>query len=549
MLKTKRIVKIALIITVLAIFAMLAAGCTNNSVKTLGSLDDWKDYVAPDADKIIAEAGGKTPSGSDSESVTESVTPEESVTESESISESTSESESESTTESDSTSESTTESDSTSESTTESDTESETAPIAGGTETSKPSDPDKVITFEEEYGFIDKILLWIGRFINFTTRIVPAHSYIIALFIFAIIIEILMLPFSISQQKNSRKQAMLRPKEMAIRKKYAGRNDQATQQKINQEIQELYQKEQFNPMSGCMPLLLQLPIIMMLYSIVINPLKYVVGISGNFSGFAVQYMKDALGADVTANGTIGFIAKAKELGIEAFEGVKTFFNDAATGEAVYIKISEALDKTENMNFNVFGLNMGYNPSFSPIEPKYWWLLAIPVLTFLAYFFSAKINRKFSYQSTQAEAPAGQAGCSAKTMDWMMPLMSVYITFIVPAAVGIYWIFKSIVTTVKQIIMSKVMPMPQFTEEDYKAAEREYLGKNPKKPKTKSENVGKVRSLHHIDDDDYDEHGNYTPASIELEDDVKPTETEKKDTLPENSMTDGTTLKDESDKKR
>ena len=75
-------------------------------------------------------------------------------------------------------------------------------------------------------------------------------SYVVALFIFAILIEILMLPFGIKQQKNSIKQAMLRPKEMSIRKKYAGRNDQPTQQKVSQEIQELYQKEGFNPMSG-----------------------------------------------------------------------------------------------------------------------------------------------------------------------------------------------------------------------------------------------------------------------------------------------------------
>ena len=541
MFKRKNFAKIALIVVVLAIFAVLASGCTNNSVAKLDKLDDWKDYVAPDADKIIAEAGkseDSTESEASSESNTESAT--ESTTESEVSTES----------ESDSVSES--ESDSVSES--ESDTETEA--VAGGTTDTgstdsgdKKYDPDKVITFEEEYGFIDTILLWIGKFINIITKVMPGHSYILALFVFAIVIELLMLPFSISQQRNSRKQAMLRPKEMAIRKKYAGRTDQATQQKIQQEIQELYQKEQFNPMSGCMPLLLQLPIIMMLYSIVINPLKYVVGIGGNFSGFAVQYMTDKIGTDVASNGTISFIAKAKELGIEAFEGVKTFFNDAATGEAVYLKIKNVIDQTENMNFNVFGLNMGYNPGFSPIEPKYWWLLAVPVLTFLVYFFSAKITRKFTYQPPQSETQgAQQPGCSAKSMDWMMPLMSVYITFIVPAAVGIYWIFKSIVSTIKQIIMSKAMPMPEFSEEDYKAAEREYMGKNPKKPKEKSPNAGKVRSLHHIDDDDYDEYGNYTPASIEMEDDeVIDTTATEPDALPENSMTEGTTLKDESDR--
>jgi len=112
----------------------------------------------------------------------------------------------------------------------------------------KSAEVGKDITLEADRGFVDSILFYIGTFIGWITKIMPLKSYILALFIFAIVVEILMLPFSIKQQKNSIKQARLRPKEMAIRKKYAGRTDQATQQKINQEIQELYQKEQFNPM-------------------------------------------------------------------------------------------------------------------------------------------------------------------------------------------------------------------------------------------------------------------------------------------------------------
>ena len=114
----------------------------------------------------------------------------------------------------------------------------------------------------------------------------------------------------------------------------------------------------------------------------------------------------------------------------------------------------------------------------------------------------KLNRKFSYQPAPAQGDKA-AGCSNGMMDVMMPLFSVYITFIVPAAVGVYWIFKSVVGTAKQFVMSKAMPMPQFTEEDYKAAERELAGKDKKKPKkssgTKNPNV---RSLHHIDDEDF-----------------------------------------------
>ncbi len=405
------------------------------------------------------------------------------------------------------------------------------------------------VTWEDDRGFIDNILFYLGKFINWITKIMPWNSYILALFIFAIVIEIIMLPFSIMQQKNSRKQALLRPKEMAIRKRYAGRNDQATQRKVQEEIQELYQKEQFNPMSGCLPLLIQLPIIMALYSIVINPMKYVIGWGGNFVSFVSTYMKAELGVNVAQNGTIGFISDFKEViqtkGVDAFEGIKDF---ASNGEEVYAKIGELAEITEGINLNIGPINMGYIPSFTPSEKILWWLLAIPVLTFVFQFFTMKISRKFTYQPTQNTSNDPQAGCSTKMMDWMMPLMSVWMAFIVPAAVGIYWMFKGVVGTVKQIVISKVMPLPKFTEEDYKAAEREYAGKHPKKVE-KSENAGKVRSLHHIDDEDYDEKGNYVPKAPEKDDfiEVTPEETVP-ESLPENKMTEGATLKDESDRR-
>ena len=110
---------------------------------------------------------------------------------------------------------------------------------------------------------MDTILTWIGKFLQLLDK--WTNSYILAIFLFAVIIEVLMLPFGILQQKNSIKQARLRPKEMAIRKKYDGRNDRTTQQKVAQEVQELYQKENFNQFAGCLPTLLTIPILLILY--------------------------------------------------------------------------------------------------------------------------------------------------------------------------------------------------------------------------------------------------------------------------------------------
>lgn len=389
--------------------------------------------------------------------------------------------------------------------------------------------------------FLDKLLSYIGVFLGWITSIMPAESYILTLFIFAIMLEILMLPFAIKQQKNSIKQARLRPKEMAIRKKYAGRNDQATQQKVTQEIQELYQKENFNPMSGCLQLLLQLPIILVLYWLVVDPIQYVCG--GSRQLISVLHAYITSGADAgglgmklaSTNGSIEIFSKIKELGPEAFEGIKTF---CANGEAVFAEIQKINEVPAN--FFIGPVNLGLTPTFD-FSTVNAWLLVLPVLTFVIYFFSMKINRKLQFQPTQSTDDRQQA-CSNNMMDITMPLMSVWMTFIVPAAVGVYWIFKSILGVVKQFIMSKAMPLPTFTEEDYKEAEKELFGKQPPKKIVKSANAGKVRSLHHIDDEDYDEQGNYNPVKPESTE-----ETVKEERIADNKMTEGASLKDETDK--
>ena len=293
------------------------------------------------------------------------------------------------------------------------------------------------------YGAIGKFLGWIDSFTG---------SYVLALF----------------------KQAKLRPKEMAIRKKYKGRNDQPTQQKISQEIQELYSKEGFNPMAGCLPLIIQIPIIMILYQIVVDPLRHVVGLSADAISGITQYVTaavDAGGLGLTFNssrGTIELINVITEQGIDAFRGLADFagFTDVtATGAEIFDALQTAYE-AGLPNFNLFGLNLALTPSFTSHQA----LLVIPAITFVVYFLSNKLIRKLSFQPQMA-ANDQQQGCSNAMMDFMMPLMSVYFTFLLPGAIGVYWIFKSVLSTLKQFLLSRVMPLPKFTEEDIKEAER------------------------------------------------------------------------------
>ncbi len=343
-------------------------------------------------------------------------------------------------------------------------------------------------------------------------------NYLLALLLFSLVLQILLLPFAIKQQKNSIKQAKLDPKVRAIRKKYAGRTDQATQQKMNNEVMELYQRENFNPMGGCLPLLIQMPILFALYNVVVNPLKYIC----------------SMGTDVIAN----IQAKVYELMSAAqMEGFEAFAADKAVrqidlikkmrtlGEANFDEIIGGVTEEILPNFTVLGLDL----SARPVD-ELWPLIIVPALTLVFTLASQWITKKFSYNPN----PEQQKDMSMKIMQWSMPALSVYIAFTIEATIGSYWIFRNILSTIQTVILAKVMPIPRFTEEDYKAAEKEVGVKASKKEKKEQK---KVRSLHRIDEDDDEEIIESTAKESdkpELKDGVKEEDAPK--------------LKDESDRK-
>ena len=304
-------------------------------------------------------------------------------------------------------------------------------------------------------------------------------NYGVALILFALIIKVLFFPFSIKQQKNSIRQAKLQPRERAIRKKYAGRNDKVTQEKVQREINELYQKENYNPLAGCLPMLIQLPLLLFVFNVIRSPLRYLCGLSSA----VVNTVKEMAGVDNEISAL-----NAMKADFAKFEGIEG--------------ISGKLTLGELPNFDIFGLDMSVTPNGGAAI-----YLLIPLLTFFASYFSSKIIRKFSYQPQQTEQNP-QTELSMKIMNLTLPLFSVWIAYTVPAVVGIYWMYQNLLGILQQFILSKMYPIPTFTEEDYRQAELQIKGKPDKKKKKKTEldpNRPRVRSLHHIDDEEYNAH--------------------------------------------
>ena len=333
------------------------------------------------------------------------------------------------------------------------------------------------------------------------------NNYFVALLLFAVVMQLILLPFSIKQQKNSVRQAELAPKMAALRKKYAGRNDAATQQKMQEEMQELYKRENYNPASGCLPLLIQMPILIALFNVVMNPLRHISGIAAEQISALSKYFTtpvDQGGLGLSIRYDLDIMNKAREL-----------MDTDPHIEELIPGIRDAI-----VNTNLFGVDLSRIPtlSFSPFD----WLLLIPILTVVFQLLTQKITRLFTYQSP--ETIEAQKGCSMQVMNWSMPVLSGWIAFQMPAAIGLYWIFRGIIMAVQQIILSKLIPTPRFTEEDYKAAEKEMKVGKPKREKSKIP----PKSLHRIDDEEYQAEYRRRLAEAEAEEAAEKAERAKRD---------------------
>lgn len=345
----------------------------------------------------------------------------------------------------------------------------------------------------------DIIYVPFGYVLRFFNQICGGH-YILTLLLFAVTVKVLMIPFSIKQQKNQVKGAMLRPKMAIIEKKYAGKTDQASLMQKRQELMDMQQREGYNPLAGCLPLLIQMPIIMALYRIIRCPLTYICRFSEKLVAEIYNVattLKDSpvFGADTIS--TEGDVVWKTIKNIDQIKLVSTIKHNSDAFTSL-----EGFSLDTIPNFDVFGgwINLTETPSFRFGQGANPWLLLIPVLTFATAIITSKLSKK--YNGTLQQELAGQTDeqrASSAMMEWSMPLMSLAFTFMLNAALGVYWVYQSVISIGQMVLFNKIWPMPTFTPEQIREYERS-LKRKPK-PSAPDPNRPKPRSLHHIDDDD------------------------------------------------
>lgn len=269
----------------------------------------------------------------------------------------------------------------------------------------------------------------------------------ICIIIFTFLVNALMLPMQIKQQKFSKMSAIMNPELMAIQKKYQGKTDQASQQKMSLETQAVYQKYGVSPASGCLPMLITFPILLALYRVIYNIPAYVQPVYDIYEALADKLQ--AAGATVeqlskmvsTQTYVINdAVRAAKESdSLTYFIDVLGQFNTTAWGSLadkypqLQSIISEVTSKANHIN-SFLGLNIANTPKFLSVS------VLIPIISVITQIASMKISMAGAPQSDNDNNPAA---ASMKMMNNVMPIMSGVMCFMFPIGVGLYWIAGNI----------------------------------------------------------------------------------------------------------
>ena len=276
-------------------------------------------------------------------------------------------------------------------------------------------------------------------------------NYGVALIIFAFVVKLILLPATAKGKKSTMKMSRITPRVQAIQKKYAD-----DQQKQSQEIQKLYKEEGISMGGGCLWSFLPILILIPLYTVVRQPITYMLHESAEVAGKIVEVIKEAAPNLFSANGDFYNQMIAAPLIPQHAEAIK----------AALPEISQ--ETLQGINFTFLGIDLAAIPSykvwawdFANLWPTLGGFL-MPVLSAGGALFSMLISMRLNNSLVTNEkgiedketAKNSQSAQQSKMMMWLSPVMSLWIGFSMPAALSLYWFAQGIVTTLSDVYLTK-----------------------------------------------------------------------------------------------
>ncbi|MBE5861880.1 MAG: YidC/Oxa1 family membrane protein insertase [Lachnospiraceae bacterium] len=333
-------------------------------------------------------------------------------------------------------------------------------------------------------GWVSKLLGLIMEGIFSVLDLIGLPNIGLAIILFTVVVNLLMLPLTIKQQKFSKLSAKMQPEIQAIQSKYKNKKDTDSQMAMNQEVQMVYAKYGVSPTGSCMYLLIQMPIIFALYRVIYSIPAYVTKI-GNTFGVLAEKIISTDNAEFLKNSDVSSIANtvaqfSKNMSADMTKGVIDVLNRLSSADIATIADHYNLNHLtyngslilgkggliETYN-NFLGLNIGNAPSSIVKEAwaagSYGLLIGaimIPLLSALTQFISVKLMPQ---QPKSGNEQADSMAESMKMMNMFMPLMSAWFCYSFAAGMGLYWIAGNVVRTIQQVIINKHIDKMDFEE--------------------------------------------------------------------------------------
>ena len=355
-----------------------------------------------------------------------------------------------------------------------------------------------------DWPIIHQIAWLLGKLMNGIYNIMDGvfgvQNIGVCIIIFKIIIYTLMIPLTVKQQKWSKMSAVMNPEIQKIQKKYANKKDQASMLKQQEELQIVYEKYGVSPTGGCLPMLIQMPILFALYPVIQNIPKYVDGVKAAYMPVVDQIMQvdgfqkimETIGSakPVLMSATAYDYSKADTLVQVLYKFQDSTWNTLVDKMPSIETVVDATTKTMGHLNNFLGINIGETPmtmltnSLHPFSIVGIILaVIIPIMAGLAQFISVKL------QPQPAMDENNQMAASMKTMTYTMPLFSVFLGFTLPAGLGLYWAVSAVVRCVQQVAINKYLQTKSL--DDMIKENQEKAAKKREKKGTSAKELNKM----------------------------------------------------------
>ncbi len=276
------------------------------------------------------------------------------------------------------------------------------------------------------------------------------NNYGVAIILFAVLTKVLLFPLGIKGEKSRLQQVAMQPKVNALQQKFKGNTRDP---KYNEELQALYNAEGFSPFAGCLPQLIQLPIILGLWNAIRQPLTYISGLGQKTLYTVVHTLYD--------NGVQNIVTELEKY---AVDGVLDPDKVVSWLKSSEIRLATILGEGSNMellsgvlpedfellNMSFFGLNLGMTPSDYGIIAL---TTLIPILSGVTSFLGSFIIQKIN------GTPDGAQNGSMNTLFYIMPLVSIWLGYSFPIGVGIYWIASNLLNMLQTLLLKLVVKLP------------------------------------------------------------------------------------------